>query len=508
MLSIQDNLLQIYNFLKPYTLKEVNNSVIEKEQTVSSLEFDSREIQPNSLFVALKGDKTDGHLFIEKAIEKGATVIIHQDKLESYHEKTLYLQVENSRHILSLLSDYYYNSPSRHIPVIGVTGTDGKTSTAFLLYQLFNLVGYKAGLISTFAIDTNERGLIDNPNHQTTPESLTIQKSLFEMINSKKNVVILESSSHGLSDKTNRLQDIQFEVGIFTNLSPEHLEFHGTLEQYAKDKSNLFKKVKNFSVIYEDDPYASLMREQNPKISYTFSKKNRESFLFFDNIQTSLKGSSFDILIEGKKYQARIPILGEFYINNVIATLLTVKQLTLKETSFLINFLPQLYPPKGRVMPIDEGQPYTAIIDYAHTPGSFENLLPMIKDLSSHKVIILFGSAGDRDTQKRAIQGSLADKYADIIILTDEDPRTEEPLAILEEIAEGINRKEREENLWLIPNREEAINFACQIAEEGDTLLFLGKGHENSIIYSDKEIYWNEEEIVRKAIKLSQERDT
>ena len=502
---------------------------------ICSLEYDSRNVKPNSLYFALPGLHADGHDFVSDAIKRGASVIVHQRELAEYQEGILYILVKDSRFAMSPIADSFYDHPSRLMKVIGVTGTEGKSTTVYLIYQLLKLLGKKAGFISTVM---HGDGLTEkwNSEHQTTPEAVTIHRLLTEMRGNGAEYAVLESSSHGLSKKTNRLGDVEFDAGVMTNVTHEHLEFHGTWEQYRSDKAELFRKLKNFGVINADDPsadyFAKVMEESfttedtefhgekdefcaktpcsaNRRFDvysvvnsyiFTFSTKGADADLSVRRIESGADGNSYEVFCKaaGETFSIKDKLPGAFNAGNVLAALLAVSNLLSLDIKQLLPLTPRLKPVRGRMTAVNAGQPFELLVDYAHTPSSFMTILPPLKERinsTGARLICLFGSAGERDTQKRRTQGEIAARYSDIVILADEDPRGEEPMAILEEIVKGCETEKRmirSETLFLIPNRPLAIRKAVSLARRGDLVLLLGKGHENSIIYADGAVAYDE----------------
>ncbi|MDR2864037.1 MAG: UDP-N-acetylmuramoyl-L-alanyl-D-glutamate--2,6-diaminopimelate ligase [Spirochaetaceae bacterium] len=485
---------------------------------VTGLEYDSRLVQKGSLYFALPGLHTDGHKFIDSAIERGAAVIVHQSPLTEYKKDIVYIRVQDTRFGMSAISAAFYDYPSKHLCIIGVTGTEGKSTTVYLIFQLLRLAGKKAGFISTvqFSVDGTEQW---NSEHQTTPEAAVINKYLARMVENGMEYAIIEASSHGLSPLTNRLGDIDFDIAVMTNVTHEHLEFHGTWEQYRHDKANLFRsldraghdkliqnsliQLPSFGVVNADDPSAAYFIQASAKKVFSYSTQGKAADMSADHIISRGDGNEYEIHCgkngesaafcagENKRLQETLVVKdnlpGAFNAGNVLASLIVaanVLELALKD---ICRFIPKLTPVRGRMTAIRRGQGFELIVDYAHTPSSFETIFPPLRrrlDETGGRIISVFGSAGERDRQKRSIQGSIAAQWSDIVVLTDEDPRGEEPLAILEEIAQGIKNKKPDETLFLIPERPVAIRKAFSLAKEGDLVLLLGKGHENSIIYS------------------------
>ena len=497
---------------------------------IKSLEYDSRQIKPSYLYFALPGLHADGHDFIDDAINRGAATIVHEKELAEYKKgnqskEIIYIRVKNSRFAMSPISDAFYDFPSRRMGVIGVTGTEGKSTTVSLIYQLLKLLGKKAGFISTVqqGDGLTEKWTIE---HQTTPEAPVCHRLLAEMRRNGAEFAALESSSHGLSKKTNRLGDVDFDIGVMTNVAHEHLEFHGAWEQYQSDKAELFRaldtsptshkkhgasgdfSVQPFGVVNADDKSAVYFTAVTKHKTYSFSTRGAKADFSIKNIESTANGNSYDVLITatGEIVTIKDQLPGAFNAGNVLAALLVVSNLLSRKIKDLAPLVPGFKPVRGRMTAINRGQPFEVIVDYAHTPSSFEAILPPLRERLNSKdgqnkrrIISVFGCPGERDTKKRKLQGEIAARYSDIIILADEDPRGEDPMSILEEIAQGCeasqgceNNMIRSETIFLIPNRGEAIRKAFSLAREGDLVLLLGKSHENSIIYASGAIDYDE----------------
>lgn len=482
------------------------------DRDIVGLAYDSREVGPGYLFFALPGLHADGHRFIEKAIAAGAVAVVHSAPLDSYAESVTYLRVADPRFSMSPIASAFYGEPSRGLAVVGVTGTEGKSTTVYLIYQLLKLAGRRAGFFSTVMSDTGT-GENPNPEHQTTPEATAVHRMLAEMRAAGCEYAVVESSSHGLSPRTNRLGDVAFDVGVFMNVTSEHLEFHGTWEQYRFDKANLFRdlgrvdhekalpaghsRVPSFGVVNADDPSAEYFAQAADGKARSFSAAGAAADVRAESLAVDATGESF-VAVERRqdgseiRHRARLELPGAFNIGNALASLLVVSGLTGIAIGDLVPLLPRLKPVRGRMTAIDRGQPFEVIVDYAHTPSSFETVFPPLRMRVKGKMICVFGSGGERDTEKRPRQGRIAADYFDVVILADEDPRGEEPMALLEQIAAGCPELPRGERLYLIPDRKAAIRKAFSLAGPGDLVALLGKGHENSIIYKAGPIPYDE----------------
>ncbi|MDR0301867.1 MAG: UDP-N-acetylmuramoyl-L-alanyl-D-glutamate--2,6-diaminopimelate ligase [Treponema sp.] len=517
---------RLSEFFTPETAKKAGLIAREgdSDPPVTGLEYDSRNVKPGNLFFALPGLHTNGSLFIDDAISRGATVIVHE--IDDFDKKSgiVYLRVNNSRFAMSPLADSFYKSPSRRMFVTGVTGTEGKSTTVYLIWQLLSLMGKKAGFFSTVERSLGGEALW-NSEHQTTPEAVVVQRLLREMADNGCEYAVVEASSHGLSRKTNRLGDVNFCSAVLTNVTHEHLEFHGTWEQYRDDKANLFRALdcyapinlscdfEPFGVINADDKSADFFSQAVKCKTYSYSREGADSNLAAQTIESGALGNSYRVFIKDLNEQIEVKdyLPGSFNIGNVLAALLTVSNLLNVPVRKIIPFVSIFKPVRGRMTAINKGQPFELVVDYAHTPSSFHAILPTTRarlDKTGGRLITLFGSAGERDTLKRAHQGNLAARYSDFIVLTDEDPRGEKPMDILEEIAKGIETRvqnnikvfTRDKNFFLIPDRPSAIRKALSLARAGDLVLLLGKGHENSIIYADHVMPYDEIAEAEKAL--------
>jgi UDP-N-acetylmuramoyl-L-alanyl-D-glutamate--2,6-diaminopimelate ligase len=485
--------------------------------SITDLAYDHRNVKPGSLFFALPGLHLDGHAFIGKAIESGASAVIHSAELADYAPGIAYVRVADPRVSMSPVANAFFGDPSSSLAVVGVTGTEGKSTTVYLAYQLFALAGKKAGFFSTVMSDVGQ-GEMPNPEHQTTPEATAVMRMLAQMRAAGVEYAVVEASSHGLSKRLNRLGDVRFDVGVMTNVTHEHLEFHGTLEQYASDKANLFRAldthrhvkrlpggeitVPSFGVANADDGRCAFFSEATRKRVLTFSASGGDADLSAEGVQADDRGCSFAIRerATGQRIQARIELPGAFNVGNALAALLVVSGTTGIPVAALAPLLPSLTPVRGRMTAIRVGQPFEVIVDYAHTPSSFKTIFPPLRGRAKGKIISLFGSGGERDVEKRPQQGRIAADHCDVVILSDEDPRGEDPMELLEMIAAGCPELPRGERLFLIPDRPTAIRKAFSLAKEGDMVLLLGKGHENSIIYSSGAIPYDEIREAEKAL--------
>ena len=528
---------------------------------ITSLAFDSRDVSSGTLFFALPGTHTTGNVFIPAAIRAGAAAVVFQGEFDEKikakiqtalgerKESVPFVRVADSRFVMAPISASFYDNPSKKLIIIGVTGTEGKSSTVSFVWQLLRLCGKKAGFISTVQYSLGGEA-IANPQHQTTPEAPIIQHHLYEMLCAGCEYAVVETSSHGLSLRLNRTGCIDFDCGIFMNVTLEHLEFHKTFEQYRDDKANLFRKldqcdhekliggkkttVPAFGIVNLEDvsaPYF-IKATKHPVLGFTTEGKAGKSagetsaeakplppipdgvpYLLARNIASARFGLNFTLtepnVVDDHAKPVQTPVIhiqsslpGAFNAYNIMAAMLAVSRLTGTELGTLAPLVSKLVPVKGRMTVIDKGQPFELIVDYAHTPSSFETIFPPVRRRCSGKMIALFGSGGERDTEKRPLQGEVAARFCDVVILTDEDPRGEDSVALLKQIAVGAEKagKVLGKDLFITPDRPAAIREALQMAKKDDIVLLLGKSHENSIIYKDRVMPYDEIGEAEKAL--------
>lgn len=474
------------------------------DQKISALVYDSRQAGPGSLFFALPGLHVDGHDFIPQAVAAGCRAVLHSQDLPSEHPETTYVRVKDTRQAMSPLAAAFFDHPSHELTVIGVTGTDGKSTTVSFIHQLLELTGHPAGFFSTVQWKTGA-AVEANSFRQSTPEAPQIHGLLRLMRDNGLEFAVVESTSHGLSPLTNRLGDVRYTAAVLTNVTIEHLEFHGTLENYRRDKARLFSALDRnpnpaFGVVNLDDPHQALFSAATRRPVLGYSQKDPSADLYASRISESPDGLEFTLTADGKSVSGGLNIPGRFNIENLMAALLTVARLLGKSPLQLVPLAQKLVPVKGRMKSVRRGQDFQVLIDYAHTPGAYEKLLPAVRATTSGRLLVVFGSAGERDHEKRPLQGELADRFADIIVLTDEDPRHEGSLPIIREIAVGIKGKTWEIDLFSCTPRALAVEKAISLARSGDTVLLLGKGHEQCIIYADRQEPYDEENAAVQAL--------
>ncbi|KYO66676.1 UDP-N-acetylmuramoyl-L-alanyl-D-glutamate--2,6-diaminopimelate ligase [Thermovenabulum gondwanense] len=476
-------------------LKEVKKVSGNINVTIEDIQYDSRKIKKNSLFVAITGFKDDGHKYINDAIINGACAVISEREVEIKQEEILYIVVENSRKALSTVSDYFYESPSKNMKIVGVTGTNGKTTTTYLIKEIFQNAGLNAGVIGTLGIFVN--GVLF-PSERTTPESLELHKTFYEMRKNGIEYVSMEVSSHSL--KLSRVDDISFEVGVFTNLTQDHLDFHPDFEDYYLSKRKLFSLSKKAAINADDFHGNRLMNEiKIPSISYAIEN---DADVKANNVKISEDGVSYDLIYRGEKININYQVPGKFSVYNSLAAISAALLLGI-DLNTSAKAISKVKGVPGRFEPIKEGQNFSVIVDYAHTPDGLENVLNTIKSFAKGRIITVFGAGGDRDKTKRPKMGKIVSELSDYFIITSDNPRTEDPVKIIEDIEAGVDPAKSYEK---IVDRREAIKKAIEIAQKDDVILIAGKGHENYQIIKDRIIPFDDREVAREFLKARGEK--
>lgn len=456
---------------------------------IEGLTQDSRKVVPNGAFIAIKGEKSDGHLFIETAIEKGAKLIVCETLPEKQHPHVHYVQVRDVRKAEAILANAFYGFPSKALDMIGITGTNGKTTTTFLLHHLLNAIGKKAGLIGTIEYKIGDK-VIESTH--TTPDSIRLAAFLKEMQDAECQACVMEVSSHALAQE--RVAGHRFQVAVFSNLTHDHLDFHHTFEDYFLAKKKLFDELdENAFALYNiDDPYGKKM-VADTKAKIISYGQHAEADIRFTVLENKVSG--LRLMLDG--FESRFQLVGDFNAYNLCAAYAVGKVLNLPQ-DMLLSVLSQAQPVPGRFEQISFENDVTAIVDYAHTPDALENVLKTIhavKDAHS-RIWCVFGCGGDRDPAKRAEMGRIAEHYADFPIVTSDNPRTEYPEKILRDIRLGIQHPEKA--IWIL-DRHEAIEYAAENAKPEDVILIAGKGHETYQILGTEKFHFDDREQIRNA---------
>ena len=450
---------------------------------ISSVSYDSRQTKPGGLFVAMAGYETDGHRFIPMAMEKGAACVLCQEKPEA---GIPYVRTADSRTALAQVGRNWYGDPAAGMTLAGVTGTNGKTTTTYLLKDILEqCLGAQVGLIGT---NQNMIGSEILPTERTTPESFELQGLFRRMADAGCTHVVMEVSSHALFLK--RVGGVRFAVGVFTNLTQDHLDFHGTMENYCGAKSLLFRQC-DVGVYNSDDPWAErVMAEASCR---RVSVGERAAGLTAENIRLSAGGVAFDAVENGAVTPVQVGIPGGFMVYNTLGALAAAKALgvPLADSARVLAHCAHV---KGRVEVVPTSGDYTMLIDYAHTPDALENVLNAVRGFARGRVVVLFGCGGDRDRTKRPLMGAIAARLADFVIVTSDNPRTEEPGAIIQDILAGMAGTDTE--YAVVENRVEAIRYAMDHAQPEDVVILAGKGHETYQIVGHEKRHLDEREIV------------
>ncbi|GAA0065595.1 UDP-N-acetylmuramoyl-L-alanyl-D-glutamate--2,6-diaminopimelate ligase [Clostridium perfringens] len=471
-------------------LKGLDYEVIKgnEESKVQNIRYDNRKIEQGDAFVCIKGFKVDGHSFVIDAVKKGAKVLIVQDDVSVQEDITI-IKVRDTRKALAIMSSNYFGNPKDKLKIIGITGTNGKTTSAFIIKSILEKAGLMTGLIGTIA---NYIGNKKVDAVRTTPESYELHELFKNMVDAGVEYCVMEVSSHSL--ELDRVYGIQFEEGIFTNLTRDHLDFHKTFENYYNAKFKLFERS-NHSIINLDDPYGANIvkdieeREVNTKVS-TFSIEKESDFKAFE-IKSHSNGSEFKVNLESaEEFYINIP--GEYNIYNSLGCIICAHNLNIPIDKIKEGLSDVIIPGRCELVAKEKNLPYSIIIDYAHTPDGLENILSTVKAFTKNRMISVFGCGGDRDKVKRPQMGKIGCELSDIAIITSDNPRSEEPMDIINDIVKPLNY----DNFVIEVNRKEAIRKAMNMALEGDVIVIAGKGHETYQILKDETIHFDEREVV------------
>ena len=456
---------------------------------VNSIQFDSRKVSIDDVFVAVRGLVTDGHEYIEKAVNAGAKAIVCEKLPEQIINEITYIAVEDCNAALAVMASNFYENPSKNLKLVGVTGTNGKTTVSSLLYQLFKKAGFKVGLLSTIKIMVNDK---EYPTSHTTPDALTINYHLKLMNDVGVEFCFMEVSSHGIHQK--RTQGLVFEGAIFTNLSHDHLDYHKSFAEYRDTKKILFDQLssKAFALINDDDKNGSVMLQNTHAKKYTYALKT------YADYRAQILENQFDgQLLKINDNELWSKLIGHFNAYNLLAIYATAELLGLEKFEIL-RLISELENVDGRFQYFISKEKITAIVDYAHTPDALKNVLETINTLrtGNENVITVVGCGGDRDSSKRPVMGHIASEMSNKAIFTSDNPRTETPQSIIEEMEKGVEAQ-NVKKILSIENRKQAIKTACQLALANDIILVAGKGHETYQETNGKRIDFDDFKIVK-----------
>ncbi|MFA5072696.1 MAG: UDP-N-acetylmuramoyl-L-alanyl-D-glutamate--2,6-diaminopimelate ligase [Nitrospirota bacterium] len=481
---------------------------------VRDIAYDSRVVQPGSLFVAVRGFQSDGHQFIPDAEQKGAAAII-AERTSAKSGKAPLLVVQDSRRALALLATAFYGQPSQKLKLIGITGTNGKTTTTYLVKSIIETAGRKTGLIGTIDYRIGER-VYPAPN--TTPESLDLQRLLAEMVDYGAEYCVMEVSSHAL--ELGRIQGCTFAVAGFTNLTQDHLDFHTTMEAYLAAKLKLFTSLSEevFAVINKDDPNSETLIRLTRAKKFTTGFSDDADIRPAGTINHDLNGLSFPVHIPGGTIILESPLIGKHNVYNILTAIGIAHALGFTSEQICTGIRTMQAVP-GRMEKINEGQAYGVLVDYAHTEDALVRLLEAVREITEKRVITVFGCGGDRDRSKRPKMGKAAITGSDVVIVTSDNPRSEDPLAIIREIEQGMAgigiKTEYKDPVvaisgkkpyYVLPDRQEAIAAAIRMAMPGDIIVLAGKGHETYQIIGSNKMPFDDREAARQEIRKNQRR--
>jgi len=486
--------MQLKTLLSATPVRQVIGTL---DRTVENIAYDSRRVQRNGIFVALRGEKSDGHEFIGQAIEKGASVIVAER--EEQNPRATCLVVENARTALADFAETFYGHPGGKLKLAAVTGTNGKTTTTFLIKHICENAGLRCGLIGTVRYEIGERVL---PAIRTTPESLDLQELLAQIANSGCKAAAMEVSSHALAQ--DRTRGLEWNVAVFTNLTQDHLDFHGTMKNYFESKMRLFaglgsqkRKRKPIAIVNIDDRYGEqLLDKIDERVAViTYGMGMRADFRA-SNYRVESSGTSYQLDARGKSYLVRVPLIGRFNVTNSVAALAASNALgiNLRDAVFSLGKSPQV---PGRLELVPAKRQFQVFVDYAHTPDALGNVLKTLRELEPNRLIAVFGCGGNRDRQKRPLMAEIVDRHADYAIITSDNPRKENPDTIVAEIEKGFRSTHYEK----IVDRTEAINRAVELARPHDIVLIAGKGHENYQEFADHTVPFDDIQVARRAIE-------
>ncbi len=472
------------------------------DTAIVDITYDSRTVGEGMLFAALVGGDFDGHDYVDRAVASGAAAVLVEQPMPV--EVPQIVVPDSSRGALAKVSRAFFGDPSREVTVIGITGTDGKTTTAAMLEGILAGTGRQVGGIGTVGIRIGD-GTTHDLGHQTTPESVTVQRVLREMVDAGTELAVLEATSHGLS--THRLDGVRFDAAGVTNITREHLEFHKTIENYRRAKATLLERVaaeRGVVVLNIDDEGArSVAPFAEGAQVLTYSATGGDADVRAERIDHAGTGVAFDVVVGDIVRRVGLPMPGAFNVANALCAIALAKSVGVPLDA-AARALSGAKPVSGRMQPIDAGQPFRVIVDYAHTPESIRTILALLRRQYPHgRLIVVTGSAGERDTTKRPLQGAACAEIADITVVTSEDPRHEDPEAINEEIVAGAVAAGavRGETVLAITDRREAIVRAFELAQPGDCVLLAGKGHETSIIWGSEHVPWNEAAVAEEVLR-------
>ena len=490
------------------TLKDIISTLdvqqVQGDQNVSiqDITADSRAVKLNSLFIALDGATVDGHNYIDKAVAAGAVAVI-VSKPVTVPDDVCVITVSDTRQAMMVCVPYFFDYPANRMRMVGVTGTNGKTTTTHMIRHILKAQGHKVGVIGTVHIMIGDTSY---PIHNTTPDVVDLQHILYQMVQENVEYCVMEVSSHALA--LGRVSGVEFDTAVFTNLTQDHLDFHKTFENYLAAKCKLFEQVSasdqvkdnKGAVINIDDSYGHRVMEKTTAPTITYSTLGKGT-LNASDVHMSTKNSQYTVNYKGESYPVSMNTTGLFNVYNTLAAIGACLQEGISMEA-IDTALKTFSSVPGRFELIEEGQDFAVVVDYAHTPDGLQNILETAKAIKENRIIIVFGCGGDRDATKRPIMGRIAADYGDKIYVTSDNPRTEDPVQIVKDVEVGVKEALRDGTSYeVIVDRREAINHAIHDAKAGDIVIIAGKGHENYQILKNETIHFDDREEARKALK-------
>ncbi|WP_346354584.1 UDP-N-acetylmuramoyl-L-alanyl-D-glutamate--2,6-diaminopimelate ligase [Azotosporobacter soli] len=472
--------------------------------TIQDIHHDSRALLPGGLFVCISGATVDGHAFLQQAKERGALAALVEREIEAPPEGLTLVRVADTRAAAKKIAPFFFDYPAKKMRMVGITGTNGKTTTTYLLKSILNRAGYKVGVIGTIQNIIGERKI---PTNNSTPDVIDLQRLLAEMSECAVDYVVMEVSSHAL--ELDRVAGCEFDAAVFTNMTQDHLDFHHTFENYLAAKQRLFSglseaegnKRRKTAIVNIDDPAGAAMKAASAVTTLSYGLKQNADFMALEtDVQAS--GTRFVLQSPLGRETLQLKITGFFNVYNVLGAIAAASA---EEIPFPVikEALEEFVSVSGRFELVDGGQDFSVIVDYAHTPDGLENILQTAKQIAKRRIIVVFGCGGDRDRTKRPIMGGIAARYGDIVIVTSDNPRSENPALILEEIEVGIKEQLSADKVYeKIADRRQAIGRAIELAMADDLVIIAGKGHEDYQILNTGKIHFDDKEVALEWLKV------
>lgn len=488
--------MRLEELVRPLVLHTVSGDL---GTEIKGIQIDSRQVKPGDLFIALRGFTVDGHRFVPQAVEKGAAAVLVEEPVSV---DVPVVQVPDTRRAMAVVAATFYQHPTRELKLIGITGTNGKTTTSHLIQQILNDAGRQTGLIGTIQMKIGDRTF---PVKNTTPEVVDLQRSFRMMLNERCEYSVIEASSHALD--LGRTRGCEFHIAVFTNLTQDHLDYHETMERYREAKGLLFSQLGNrysdepdqnsYAVLNADDEASSYFARITPAQVITYGIE-KPADVRAQNIRITSAGTAFTLSTFRGSIDVQLKLIGKFNVYNVLAatSVALLEGITLPQIK---KSLESISGVSGRFEPVQAGQPYTVLVDYAHTPDSLENVLATIREFAEGNVICVVGCGGDRDRGKRPLMAQIAAKYSDLTVITSDNPRTEDPEAIIADMAEGLKEVERDRYVTIV-DRRQAIFDAIGRAQPKDVVLIAGKGHETYQEINGVRYDFDDREVAREAM--------